>query len=44
MVLKKGDRAPDFSTVDHTGKDVKLSDFRGSTVWLWFYSSPGGSN
>ncbi len=43
-VLKEGDRAPNFTTVDHTGKEVSLADLRGKKVWLWFYSSPGGSN
>lgn len=43
-MIKEGDRAPDFSTTDHTGKHVRLSDLRGAKVWLWFYSSPGGSN
>jgi cyanobactin maturation PatA/PatG family protease len=32
-----GDAAPDFSVRDHTGREVKLSDYRGMTVVLWFY-------
>ena len=36
-MLKVGDRAPDFETVDHHGRTVKLSDLRGSKVVLWFY-------
>ena len=43
-MLSEGDRAPEFATVDHTGKEVKLADLRGKKVWLWFYSSPGGGN
>jgi peroxiredoxin Q/BCP len=43
-MLKEGDMAPDFTAVDHTGKEVSLSDLRGKKVWLWFYSSPGGGN
>ena len=43
-MLKEGDVAPDFTTVDHMGKEVRLSDLRGKVVWLWFYSSPGGNN
>lgn len=41
-MLKEGDKAPDFQTVDQEGKTVRLSDLRGSKVWLWFYTSPGG--
>ena len=43
-MLKEGEMAPDFTTVDHTGKEISLADLRGKKVWLWFYSSPGGSN
>ena len=32
-----GDRAPDFSLPDRTGKTVHLSDFRGKPVVLYFY-------
>ncbi len=35
--LKAGDIAPDFSVIDHTGRRVRLSDYRGKTVVLWFY-------
>ena len=41
-MLKIGDPAPDFTTTDHTGAKVSLSDLRGKKVWLWFYTSPGG--
>ena len=43
-MLKKGDTAPDFTTTDHTGKEFKLSDLKGSKIWLWFFTSPGGGN
>jgi peroxiredoxin Q/BCP len=36
-MLKPGDRAPDFTVKDHTGRTVRLSDFRGKEVILWFY-------
>ena len=36
-MLKAGDTAPDFVGQDHTGKTVKLSDFKGKSVVLWFY-------
>jgi peroxiredoxin Q/BCP len=37
MKLKQGDRAPDFDVVDQNGQRVKLSDFKGKRVVLWFY-------
>ena len=43
-MLKEGDRAPEFSAMDHAGNVVKLSDLIGQKVWLWFFSSPGGNN
>lgn len=36
-MLKVGDKAPDFTVNDQDGKPVKLSDFRGSKVVLYFY-------
>ena len=36
--LKVGERAPDFTLTDTTGKEVKLGDFRGKkNVVLAFY-------
>jgi len=35
--LKAGDMAPDFEAVTDTGAKVKLSDFRGKRVILYFY-------
>ena len=43
-MLKEGDLAPDFKSVDHRGDQVRLAELRGKKVWLWFFSSPGGSN
>ena len=36
-LLEVGDKAPDFKTVDQEGETVKLSDFRGRKVVLYFY-------
>ena len=36
-MLKVGDSAPDFEALDHNGNRVKLSDFRGKKLVLWFY-------
>ncbi len=36
-MLKVGDTAPDFSAKDQDGRDVKLSDFAGKRVVLYFY-------
>jgi len=43
-ILKVGDRAPDFSAADDAGETVRLRDFRGKRVVLYFYprdSTPG---
>ena len=37
MTLKTGDKAPDFSVNDQLGNPVKLSDFKGKKVVLYFY-------
>jgi peroxiredoxin Q/BCP len=37
MALKAGDPAPDFALEDQQGKTVKLSDFRGKRVILFFF-------
>ena len=36
-MLQVGDTAPGFAVPDHTGKERKLSDYKGRTVVLWFY-------
>lgn len=36
-MLQVGEKAPDFTVQDHTGRTRRLSDFRGKTVVLWFY-------
>ena len=35
--LSEGDKAPDFSLPSSSGKGVKLSDFKGKNVVLYFY-------
>lgn len=37
MPLKPGDPAPDFETRDQDGNPVRLRDFRGKKVVLYFY-------
>ena len=36
-MLKVGDKAPDFAATDHRGKLVRLADFLGKTLVMWFY-------
>jgi peroxiredoxin Q/BCP len=36
-MLKEGDNAPDFSSRDAEGNAVRLSNFRGQNVVLYFY-------
>jgi peroxiredoxin len=38
-VIEPGEQAPDFTLRNQDGKQVSLSDFRGSTVVLAFYPS-----
>ena len=37
MALTAGSKAPDFTSKDENGNDVKLSDFRGKKLVLYFY-------
>ena len=44
MLLTPGTPAPDFTLPDQNGNPVRLSDFRGKTVVLYFYpkdNTPG---
>lgn len=41
VILKEGDRAPEFSGIDQDGKTISLSDFKGKKVVLYFYSEAG---
>jgi len=36
-MLKEGDIAPDFVAKNQDGKQIKLSDFRGQKIVLYFY-------
>jgi peroxiredoxin Q/BCP len=35
--LKEGDKAPDFNAEDQEGKKVRLSDYKGKKLILYFY-------
>ena len=35
--LKVRDKAPDFNLVDQNGQNVRLSDFAGEKLFLYFY-------
>lgn len=37
MILKAGDKAPDFTAPDQNGDTVSLHDFKGKKVALYFY-------
>lgn len=42
--LKEGDTAPDINAIDQNGDAIKLSDYRGKKVILYFYpkdNTPG---
>ena len=36
-MLKQGEAAPAFEVTDHRGDAVRLSDYAGRHVLLWFY-------
>ena len=36
-LLKAGDKAPDFTVLDHEGRSVKLADWKGQRVLLYWY-------
>jgi thioredoxin-dependent peroxiredoxin len=37
MALEMGKKAPDFALQDEEGRTVKLSDFKGKRVVVFFY-------
>jgi len=43
-MLSVGELAPDFVSQAHTGSTIRLSDYHGKIVLLWFYpkaATPG---
>ena len=36
-LLQQGADAPDFTATAHDGQTIKLADYRGKNVVLWFY-------
>jgi len=45
-MLQEGAAAPEFEVQGHAGRTVRLSDYRGRSVVLWFYpkaDTPGGT-
>ncbi len=43
-MLKKGDKAPDFTLQNQDGNQVSLSDYKDKKVVIWFFpkaSTPG---
>lgn len=47
MKLNIGDKAPDFNGIDETGATIKLNDFKGKNLILYFYpkdNTPGCTN
>jgi thioredoxin-dependent peroxiredoxin len=41
LLVKEGEKAPDFTLQSDAEKDVSLSDFRGRKVVLYFYPKDG---
>ena len=41
--LKQGDQAPDFALSGQEGQTVKLNDFKGKKLLMFFYPKAGTS-
>ena len=44
MLLKEGDKAPDFNLPNQDGDNISLNHLKGNKIILWFYpkaSTPG---
>jgi peroxiredoxin Q/BCP len=39
--FKKGDKAPGFALPDSAGKTVRLGDFKGRKLLIYFYPKAG---
>lgn len=37
VILKKGDQAPDFTLTNQFGETIKLGDFKGRKLIVYFY-------
>ena len=37
MAIQIGDKAPEILGLDQNGKEIKLSDFKGKKLALYFY-------
>ena len=35
--LQAGDKAPDFRALDQDGRTVRLADFKGRRLFIYFY-------
>ena len=43
ITIKKGDKAPGFALPGPTGKTVKLGDFKGRKLLVYFFPKAGTS-
>jgi peroxiredoxin Q/BCP len=41
ITLREGDKAPAFTGIDQDGKKISLTDYKGKTLVLYFYSEAG---
>ena len=38
--MNVGDKAPEILGIDQDGKEIKLSDYKGQKIVLYFYPKP----
>jgi thioredoxin-dependent peroxiredoxin len=41
MMLRVGDKAPEFTLISHEGGQISLAELRGHKVLLWFFPEAG---